>query len=38
MMGVDLYRVEEQLELTLEPTRGPFDVLVIDHVEQPTGD
>jgi len=30
--------IEEQLGLKLEPTRGPVDVLVIDHVEQPTPD
>jgi uncharacterized protein (TIGR03435 family) len=30
--------VEEQLGLKLEPTRGPVDVLVIDHVERPTPD
>ncbi len=28
--------VQEQLGLKLESTRGPVDVLVIDHVEQPT--
>jgi uncharacterized protein (TIGR03435 family) len=30
--------VEEQLGLKLESTRGPVDVLVIDHVEHPTED
>jgi len=30
--------VEEQLGLKLEPTKGPVDVLVIDHVERPTPD
>ncbi|HUK35207.1 MAG TPA: TIGR03435 family protein [Vicinamibacterales bacterium] len=30
--------VEEQLGLKLESTRGPVDVLVIDHVEKPTPD
>jgi len=28
--------VQEQLGLKLEPTRGPTDVLVIDHVERPS--
>ena len=30
--------VQEQLGLKLEPTRGPVDVLVIDHVEKPSED
>jgi uncharacterized protein (TIGR03435 family) len=30
--------VQEQLGLKLESTKGPVDVLVIDHVEQPTPD
>ncbi len=30
--------VQEQLGLKLESTKGPVDVLVIDHVEQPTED
>jgi uncharacterized protein (TIGR03435 family) len=30
--------VQEQLGLKLESTRGPVDVLVIDHVERPTED
>jgi uncharacterized protein (TIGR03435 family) len=30
--------VEEQLGLKLESTKGPVDVLVIDHVEHPTED
>jgi uncharacterized protein (TIGR03435 family) len=30
--------LEEQLGLKLEPTRGPVDVLVIDHVEKPAED
>jgi len=30
--------VQEQLGLRLESTRGPVDVLVIDHAEQPTPD
>jgi uncharacterized protein (TIGR03435 family) len=30
--------VQEQLGLKLESTKAPFDVLIIDHVEQPTPD
>ena len=30
--------IQEQLGLKLESTRGPVDVLVIDHVERPTED
>ena len=30
--------VQEQLGLKLEATRAPIDVIVIDHVEQPTPD
>ena len=30
--------VQEQLGLKLESTKGPVDVLVIDHVERPTPD
>jgi len=28
--------IQEQLGLRLEPTKGPVDVLVIDHIEQPS--
>ena len=31
-----LEALEEQLGLKLEPTTGPVDVLVIDHVEEPS--
>ena len=31
-----LQALRDQLGLKLEPTRGPVDVLVIDHVEQPS--
>jgi uncharacterized protein (TIGR03435 family) len=30
--------IQEQLGLKLESTKGPVDVLVIDHVERPTPD
>jgi uncharacterized protein (TIGR03435 family) len=30
--------LQEQLGLRLEPTRGPVDVLLVDHVERPTDD
>jgi uncharacterized protein (TIGR03435 family) len=30
--------IQEQLGLKLESTKGPVDVLVIDHVEHPTED
>ena len=30
--------LQEQLGLKLESTKGPVDLLVIDHVEQPTPD
>jgi uncharacterized protein (TIGR03435 family) len=28
--------MQEQLGLRLEPTRGPVEVLFIDHIEKPT--
>jgi uncharacterized protein (TIGR03435 family) len=33
-----LTAVQEQLGLTLQPKKDQADVLVIDHVEQPTPD
>lgn len=30
--------MQEQLGLRLEPSRGPVDILVIDHIEKPTED
>jgi len=30
--------IQEQLGLKLEPGKGPADVFIIDHVEQPTPD
>jgi uncharacterized protein (TIGR03435 family) len=30
--------VQEQLGLKLEPTKGPVETLVIDHVEKPSAD
>ena len=29
--------IQEQLGLKLAPTKGPVDVLVIDHIERPSG-
>jgi uncharacterized protein (TIGR03435 family) len=29
--------LEKQLGLRLEPTKGPVDFLVIDHIEMPSG-
>jgi uncharacterized protein (TIGR03435 family) len=38
-MGASLFTaMQEQLGLRLESTKGPVDVLVIDHVERPTED
>ncbi len=28
--------LQEQLGLKLEPTKGPVDILIIDHIEEPT--
>jgi uncharacterized protein (TIGR03435 family) len=28
--------IQEQLGLKLEPTTGPLDVLIVDHVEEPS--
>jgi uncharacterized protein (TIGR03435 family) len=37
--GVSLFTaVKEQLGLTLEPSKGPVKMVVIDHVEKPTPD
>lgn len=30
--------VREQLGLTLEPSRSPLPVLIVDHIERPTPD
>lgn len=36
--GPSMFRaIEDQLGLKLEPAKGPIEVLVIDHVEQPSG-
>jgi uncharacterized protein (TIGR03435 family) len=32
-----LEAIQQQLGLKLEPGKGPFEVIVIDHVERPSG-
>jgi uncharacterized protein (TIGR03435 family) len=34
--GISIYQNLQQLGLKLEPSQGPVDVLVIDHIDKPS--